>query len=105
MLSMPAWEALGSPSHVAFGYDESGYYIVPGDPQSHLSVKVHKGRHISLGVIASALAGQGFPLKITLTEYKADYERAPRSRAHDLGRHLRGRRRAGAGATPASGRE
>jgi hypothetical protein len=77
MLSMPAWEALGSPSHVAFGYDESGYYIVPGDPQSHLSVKVHKGRHISLGVIASALAGQGFPLKITLTEYKADHDRAP----------------------------
>lgn len=66
MLSIPAWEALGSPSHVAFGYDDSGYYVVPGDPDSHLSVKVHARRNISLGVIAAALPVASFPLRITL---------------------------------------
>jgi hypothetical protein len=66
MLSIPAFEALGSPSHVSFGWDEQGYYIIPGEPGSLLSVKVHKGRHVSLGVISAALAGTAFPIRIEL---------------------------------------
>lgn len=64
-LSIPAFEALGQPTHVSFGYDDGGYYVVPGDG-SLMSVKVHKGRHVSLGVISQALAGASFPLRIEL---------------------------------------
>lgn len=66
MLSQSAWEALGRPERVAFGYDELGYYVVPALDGDLHGVKVHKGRRISTGVLAQPLAGSRFPLHIAL---------------------------------------
>jgi hypothetical protein len=66
MLSREAWEALGSPAAVAIEYDDRGYSIVPVSVEDRDAIRVYRHRKLSIGVIAGALRGSAFPLRIKL---------------------------------------
>jgi hypothetical protein len=68
LISRPAWEYLGSPLAVAIGYDDRGYSIVPVSVEDRDAIRVYRHRKLSIGVIAGALRGSAFPLRITLIE-------------------------------------
>jgi hypothetical protein len=66
LLSRAAWEALGSPEAVAIEYDDRGYSIVATTLADASAIRVRRHRTISTGVIAGALKGSVFPLRVTL---------------------------------------
>lgn len=66
LLSRPAWEALGQPEAVAIEVDERGYSIVATTPADPSAIRLYHHRKLSIGVIAAALKGATFPLRITL---------------------------------------
>jgi hypothetical protein len=66
MLSRAAWEALGSPPAIAIEYDDRGYSIVATTLGDAAAIRVYRNRQVSIGVLAAALRGSAFPLRISL---------------------------------------
>jgi hypothetical protein len=66
MLSREAWEALGSPPAIAFETDDGVYSIVPAGLGEDGAIRVYGNRQVSIGVLAAALRGSAFPLRVTL---------------------------------------